>query len=81
MKAILNQEKFDHVVLQKEKKILIYYCTQGAKKGFGIRDVTERKSLENLRTATNLLKVYLIKKKLIILYYKKEKKILTYFCT
>ena len=55
MKAILNQEKFDHVVLQKEKKILIYYCTQGAKKGFGIRDMTERKSLENLGIATNLL--------------------------
>ena len=46
MKAILNQEKFNHVVLQKEKKILIYYCTQGAKKGFGIRDVTEKKVLK-----------------------------------
>ena len=46
MKAILNQEKFNHVVLQKRKKILIYYCTQGAKKGFGIRDVTEKKVLK-----------------------------------
>ena len=77
MKAIINQEKFDHVVLKKEKKILIYYCTQGAKKGFGIRDVTERKSLENLGIATNLLNQEKIDHTVL----QKGKKILTYFCT
>ena len=80
MKAILNQEKFNHVVLQKEKKNLNLLLHPRCKKRFWDQGCDWKKSLENLRTTTNLLKVYLIKKNWSY-YTTKRKKILTYFCT
>ena len=80
MKAILNQEKFNHVVLQKEKNLNLLLHPR-CKKRIWDKGCDCKKSLENLRTTTNLLKVYINQKKIDHTIQQKGKKILTYFCT